>query len=96
MAAPVKLTDTFLCNSPFLIKKMTFTAGNTTTVFAHGGPSTPSILFTQRSAADPTASENSVYAEDATNFNLDCEATTGTVTVYLVWLNAATGGLTPP
>ncbi len=89
MAAPVKLTDETLTNSPFLIKKYTFTAGNTATAFDHGGPGTPSFLLTVNSSANPTATEAAVYSEGATQFTLDCEAGSGTITVIGVWLNQA-------
>lgn len=96
MAAPVVVSPlATISESPFLIRKGTFTAGNTATAFSHGGPAVaPDIAFTQNSSVDPTASESSITSLTTTQFTLDCEAGSGTITVYLMWLAQGAGGLT--
>ena len=93
MAAPVLLTDDDVCFSPLLIRKQTYTAGATATEFAHGGPAStrPDLMIPVVSATNPTASEVAVYASasDLNKFTLDCEAASGTITVYHIWVNKA-------
>lgn len=89
MAAPTKTVDETLMSHPFTIKKFTFTAGNTATAFAHGGPGTPDLAFATRAATNPTASETAVYSLTATQFTVDCEATSGAVDVVLMWFQGA-------
>jgi hypothetical protein len=95
MAAPVLLNSEEICSVPWLVRKLTFTAGNTATAFNHGGPaSIPDMILARPvEAANPTATEVAVYSESTTQITLDCEAGSGGVTVYCVWFDGAAGGI---
>ncbi len=96
MAAPVLLTGpTILCAQPFLVKQWSYTAGTDATAFAHGEARAPNMMFSRNGTTGPTATEVSLYSEGVTNYTLDCEAGAGTIFVYCIWFDQASGGLDP-
>lgn len=93
MAAPVLLDQNIVLSVPFVVHKMSFTAGATATAFNHLGPGIPDIVIARNDTTNPTATEVAIYSLTATQFTLDCEAASGTVVVHLIWFNQASGGI---
>ena len=90
MAAPVALTNIVVMETPFKVRHLTFTAGDTATSFAHGEETEPTLAWgNSRAVADAVAVDKTT---SATNFTLDTGSASGTVDVILVWNNAAEGG----
>ena len=93
MAAPtLDLTET-LSNYPYLVKRFTFTAGTDATAFTHGEGAPHDLLWGKLATASPTANEITLYSATTSQFTLDCQAASGPVVVYAMWLHqAATDG----
>lgn len=96
MAAPVIVSNIEVCSTPWLVRKLTITTGNTSTALTHSGPATPPDMYwAQQNVDNPTATECSVHTPTATTITVDCEGdgVASGVVVYLVWFDASAGGI---
>lgn len=96
MAAPSISRQRYIAHTPWLVRELTITSGNTATALDHGGPAVvPDMIITRNNVTNPTASEIAVYSEDTTQITIDCESD-GVATshvIYLIWFDQNAGGI---
>ena len=87
-----------VANWPFGVMRVidVLVAGNTATEVTHAGPAkAPDLWWVVNTTTNPTASEMSAYSPTSTTITIDCEATSGTYQVILIWFGDKYGGITP-
>jgi hypothetical protein len=99
MATVTLVSSVVLCNTPFLLRRVTLTGGATAAAITHGEDRAPDmVLPVVADGSTPTVTTIGVdRATSATTMTVDCLGDAGdTLELYCVWLNAASGGLNPP
>jgi hypothetical protein len=95
MGAPVEVSNSVICNWPFLMRTIVVTSGNTATAYTHGEDRSPDVAW---AVCDTASTMDAAYTLDK-----DTSATTltwdfnddgnDTWVVYLLWLDQASGGI---
>jgi hypothetical protein len=97
MATFAVTKNEIVCNWPFLVRKLTCTGGATSLAYTHGEDRAPTMLLSAIDDESAVPAAVGTARTSATVVTLDTLVDDASACeVYLVWFNAATGGLTPP
>lgn len=93
--APTLVSSEEICSTPFLIRKLSITGGDTATALAHGGPAVvPDLVIPVFAAAGAAPSAVAAYSATTSQITFDCLVEdAGAITVYVIWFAQAAGGI---